>query len=136
MKHGTFVRGLVAGIVAVVTGSAVEIEALRAAAQQSESLIYAVYDGPDTAGQVFKTMQSAQVATGESIESYAVVSKDAKGKVRVRDQRKRDSGIGAVIGGVIGLIGGPIGVAAGAAAGGSVGYLTGEAVGIPREKVE
>jgi uncharacterized membrane protein len=56
--------------------------------------------------------------------------------VRVRDQRKRDAGVGAVLGGIIGLVGGPIGVAAGATAGGAVGYLTGDAVGIPRDKVE
>jgi uncharacterized membrane protein len=109
---------------------------LRAAAR-AETLIYAVYDGEDTAGQVFKTIRSAQGGeTGERIESYAVVSKDVKGKVRVRDQRKRDSVVGAVLGGIIGLVGGPAGVAAGAAAGGAVGYLTGEAVGIPRDKVD
>jgi len=33
-------------------------------------------------------------------------------------------------------VGGPIGVAAGATAGGAVGYLTGDAVGIPRDKVQ
>ncbi|HXI27625.1 MAG TPA: DUF1269 domain-containing protein [Vicinamibacterales bacterium] len=106
------------------------------AADRSETLVYAVYDGQDTAGQVFQSIKNAQHDTGERIESYAVVSKDLKGKVRVRDQRKRDAGVGAVLGGVIGLIGGPAGVAAGAAAGGAVGYLTGEAVGIPRDKVE
>jgi len=105
-------------------------------ADQSETLIYAVYDGENTAGQVFQSMKNAQHDTGERIESYAVVSKDSKGKVRVRDQRKRDAGVGAVLGGVIGLIGGPAGVAAGAAAGGAVGYLTGDVVGIPRDKVE
>ena len=56
--------------------------------------------------------------------------------VRVRDQRKTDAGVGAVVGGGIGLLGGPVGVAIGASAGGAVGYLTGEAVGIPRDKVE
>jgi uncharacterized membrane protein len=106
------------------------------AADRSETLVYAVYDGQNTAGKVFQSMKNAQHDTGERIESYAVVSKDLKGKVRVRDQRKRDAGVGAVPGGVIGLIGGPAGVAAGAAAGGAVGYLTGEAVGIPRDKVE
>jgi len=107
------------------------------AADRAETLIYAVYDGQDTAGQVFKSIRAAQGSqTGERIESYAVVSKDAKGKVIVRDQRGRDAGIGAVIGGVIGLVGGPAGVAAGAVAGGAVGYLTGDAVGIPRDKVE
>ena len=56
--------------------------------------------------------------------------------MRVRDQRKRDAGAGAIIGGVIGLLGGPIGVAAGATAGGAVGYLTGDAVGISHDEVE
>ena len=106
------------------------------AADRSETLVYAVYDGQDTAGQVFQSMKNTQRDTGERIESYAVVSKDLKGKIHVRDQRKRDAGVGAVLGGVIGLIGGPAGVAAGAAAGGAVGYLTGDAVGIPRDKVE
>jgi uncharacterized membrane protein len=106
------------------------------AADRSESLVYAVYDGQDTAGQVFQTMKNAQHDTGERIESYAIVSMDLKGKVSVRDQRKRDAGVGAVLGGVIGLIGGPAGVAAGAAAGGTFGYLTGDAVGIPQDKVQ
>jgi len=106
------------------------------AADRSETLVYAVYDGQDTASNVFKSMMSSQHATGEWIESYAIVSKDIKGKVRVRDQRKTDAGVGAVVGGVIGLVGGPIGVAAGATAGGAMGYLTGDAVGIPRDKVE
>ena len=104
--------------------------------QPSETLVYAVYDGQDTALQAFKTMRSAQAETGERIESYAVVSKDMKGKVHVRDQRKRDSGVGAVLGAVVGLVGGPLGVAAGATAGGAVGYLTGDAVGISRDNVE
>jgi len=107
------------------------------AAVSAETLIYAVYDGQDTASQVFKSIRAAEgPKTGERIESYAVVSKDMNGRVTVHDQRKRDTGIGAVLGGVIGLVGGPIGVAAGAAAGGAVGYLTGNAVGIPRDKVE
>lgn len=107
------------------------------ASDRPQTLIYAVYNGQDTAGEVFKSMQAAQGSqTGERIESYAVVSMDLKGKVRVRDQRRRDAGVGAVIGGIIGLLGGPAGVAAGAAAGGAIGYLTGDAVGIPRDKVE
>jgi len=121
---------------AVVAAGVIGAAAPRAEADKSETLVYAVYNGQDTASDVLKTMRSAQSSTGERIESYAVVSKDLKGKVRVRDQRKRDAGVGAVLGGVIGLIGGPIGVAAGATAGGAVGYLTGDAVGIPRDKVE
>jgi len=33
------------------------------------------------------------------------------------------------------VLGGPAGMAAGAAAGGGIGYLTGNAVGIPRERI-
>jgi uncharacterized membrane protein len=122
--------------VAFIAAALLTAAAVSAAASRQETLIYAVYNGQDTATQVFKTMKSAQDSTGERIESYAVVSKDLKGKVRVRDQRKRDAGAGAIIGGVIGLLGGPIGVAAGATAGGAVGYLTGDAVGISHDEVE
>jgi uncharacterized membrane protein len=102
----------------------------------SETLIYASYDGEETAGKVFKTMKANQKATGEHIESYAIVSKDIGAKTHVRDQRHRDARVGAVLGGVIGVLGGPAGAVAGAAAGGSLGYLTGNEVGIPKEAVE
>jgi uncharacterized membrane protein len=136
MRVQKVVRGTAMLFAAVLIAGAGNREHLRAAGDRSETLIYAVYNGQDTASQVFKTMKSAQNTTGERIESYAVVAKDLKGKVKIVDQRKRDAGVGAVLGGVIGLVGGPIGVAAGATAGGAMGYLTGDAVGIPRDKVE
>ncbi|HMF93410.1 MAG TPA: DUF1269 domain-containing protein [Vicinamibacterales bacterium] len=136
MRSQKVVRRIAATVAATaITAIATGIPTLRAA-DKSETLIYAVYDGQDTASQVYKTMQQNQSSTGERIEAYAVVSKDLKGKVRIRDQRRRDAGVGAVIGGVIGLVGGPVGVAAGATAGGAVGYLTGNAVGISRDNVE
>src|SRR5262252_2863274 len=136
MRSQKVIRRIAATVAAAaITAIATGIPTLRAA-DKSETLIYAVYNGQDTASQVYKTMQQNQSSTGERIEAYAVVSKDLKGKVRIRDQRRRDSGIGAVVGGVIGLVGGPVGVAAGAAAGGAAGYLTGDAVGISRDNVE
>ena len=135
MRFEQVMRTAVASVTAALTAG-VLAAAAPAADGRSETLVYAVYDGQDTATQVFNTMKSAQNSTGERIESYAVVSKDLKGKVKVRDQRKRDAGAGAIVGGVIGLLGGPIGVAAGATAGGAVGYLTGDAVGISRDEVE
>jgi uncharacterized membrane protein len=135
MRIKKVVRRAAASVVTVLFAGAVGAAALRAG-EKSETLVYAVYDGQDTAGDVFKSMKSAQSSTGERIESYAVVAMDLKGKVKIRDQRRRDAGVGAVIGGVIGLVGGPAGVAAGATAGGAVGYLTGDAVGIPRDQVE
>jgi uncharacterized membrane protein len=137
MRAQTVVGRIAASVAAGLFACGIGMAALSAATQHPQTLIYAVYDGQDTAGKVFASMKSAQgAATGEVIESYAVVSKDAKGKVKVRDQRKRDAAVGSLLGGVIGLIGGPMGIAAGASAGGSIGYLTGDAVGIPREKVD
>jgi len=106
------------------------------AATTSQTLVFAVYEGQNTADQNLKTMIQAQRKTGERIESYAVVSKDPKGKVSVIDQRRTDASVGAVIGAVVGLVGGPVGAAVGATAGGAAGYLTGDAVGIPREDVD
>jgi uncharacterized membrane protein len=102
----------------------------------SQSLVYASYEGEEAASNVFKTMKANQKATGEHILSYAIVSKDPKGKVHVRDQRKKDARVGAIMGAVIGVVGGPAGAVAGAAAGGSLGYLTGDDVGISKDMVE
>jgi uncharacterized membrane protein len=129
-------RSLVLAIAAVLIAGATGRSAVRAASDKPESLIYAVYPGEKTAGDVFKTMVKSQRSTGERIEAYAVVSKDLKGNVHIRDQRKTDAGVGAVIGGVIGLLGGPITAALAAGAGGAAGYLTGNAVGISKENVE
>ena len=136
MRAETIVRGATVAVAAVLTAGTIGVVALRAQDTQRHTLVYAAYDGQDTAGQVFKTMKSAQGETGERIESYAVVSKDLKGNVRVRDQRKTGAGVGAVVGGIIGLLGGPAGAVAGATAGGAVGFLTGDAVGISRESVK
>lgn len=129
-------RGSVAAFaVAVLIASGISVP-VRASGDKAESLVYAVYQGQNTAAGVFKSMNKAQGSTGERIEAYAIVSKDLKGKVRVHDQRKTDAGIGAVVGGVVGLLGGPLTAALAAGAGGAAGYLTGNAVGIPRDKVE
>ena len=137
MRAERILQGVALSVAGIAACCLLGAAALRAAADdKSETMIYAVYNGQDTATDVFKTMRSNQKATGERIEAYAVVSKDLKGKVHVRDQRKTDAGVGAAVGGVIGLLGGPIGVAVGATAGGAAGFLTGEAVGISHESVQ
>lgn len=136
MKVQRIVCEVTVCIAAVLTAGTTSVAALGAQEARSQTLVYAAYDGQDSATQVFKTMRSAQSETGERIEAYAVVSKDLNSRVRVRDQRKTGAGVGAVVGGVIGLLGGPVGVAAGAAAGGAAGYLTGNAVGISRDSVQ
>src|SRR5262245_14005754 len=102
-----FVRSVAALCGVAITGIAWIASPVAAQQITSETLIYAAYEGEDTASQVFKEMKSSQKATGEHILSYAIVSKDQKGKVQVRDQRKRDAKVGAVLGALIGVLGGP-----------------------------
>jgi uncharacterized membrane protein len=111
--------------------------ATPARAQDSpQSLIYAVYDNETGAMNAYKSLQQAQREQVVRLDSYAVISKDAKGKVHVqRSNQKKGTIAGAVVGGLIGSLGGPAGAAVGATAGGAVGHATGEAVGIPREDI-
>ncbi len=55
----------------------------RVSAQQvnSHTLVYAVYHGEHTAGDVLAYLRKTQRAAGERIESYAVVSKSLDGKL-------------------------------------------------------
>ena len=122
---------LVAGLVAI--GS------IRLAHADSsttpQSLVYGVYDGENTAKDAYNSMKQAQKQGVIHIDSFAVISKDQKGKVHVKSTQKRGARTGAIIGALVGVLGGPAGMAAGAAAGGGLGYLTGNAVGIPRDSI-
>jgi len=109
-------------------------QAAKEAAPQT--LVYAVYDSETGAKQAFDALKQSQREGVIHIHNFAVVSKDQKGKVHVQSTQKRDAGAGAIIGALIGLLGGPVGAAAGAAAGGGIGFLTGDAVGIPRDKID
>jgi uncharacterized membrane protein len=125
-------------IFAAVIAGALAWAATPARAQQTpQSLIYAVYDNETGAMDAYKSLQQAQREKVVRLESYAVVSKDANGKVHVqRSNQKKGTIAGAVVGGLIGSLGGPAGAAVGATAGGAMGRATGEAFGIPREDIK
>jgi uncharacterized membrane protein len=108
----------------------------RAQTSVPQSLVYAVYDSPNGAADAFKAMKETQKKGVIHIDSYAVVSKDDKGKVHVHSTQKKGARAGAVVGALVGAIGGPAGAAVGAAAGGGIGYLTGNAVGIPKQDID
>jgi uncharacterized membrane protein len=108
----------------------------RAQTATPQTLVYAVYDSETGAKDAFDAMKQTQKEGVIHIDSYAVVSKDEKGKVRVHSTQKRGALAGTIVGALVGVLGGPAGVAAGAAAGGGLGYLTGATVGIPREDIQ
>jgi hypothetical protein len=64
---------------------------LSAQQVSSQTVVYAVYDGEATAGNVLKNMQKAQGTTEERIESSAVVSRSPSGKVVVHEHPTKPS---------------------------------------------
>jgi uncharacterized membrane protein len=104
--------------------------------QVPQSLVLGVYDTEDGAGNAYKAMKESQKEGVIHVDSFAVISKDPKGKVHVHSTQKRGATAGAVIGALVGVLGGPVGAVVGAGAGGGLGYLTGSAVGIPKEDID
>jgi uncharacterized membrane protein len=127
----SFGRWIVAGIAVATIGA----PGIARAQSVPQSLVYAVYDSETGAKDAFNAMKETQRQGVIHIDSFAVVSKDAKGHVRVQSTQKRGALAGSIIGALVGVIGGPAGVALGAGAGGGIGFLTGNAVGIPLEDI-
>jgi uncharacterized membrane protein len=98
--------------------------------------IVAAFNSPDTAGQVMEDLKQGRREGLIGIIDAAVVVKDAEGKVKVTDAKKRGvKGFvtGGVIGALIGLVAAPAAAVtaaaaagAGAASGGVLGGLTGK----------
>lgn len=76
-------------------------------------VIVAAFKDIDGASNALKTLQDAKREKFITIEDAAVITKDANGKVKIKDTADMGAGkgatIGAVAGGVIGLLAGPVG---------------------------
>lgn len=76
-------------------------------------VIVAAFKDIDGASNALKTLQDARREKFIIIEDAAVITKDANGKVKIKDTADMGAGkgatIGAITGGVIGLLAGPVG---------------------------
>jgi len=95
-------------------------------------VIVAAYNSPDRAAQVMADLKEGKKEGLIGIIDAAVVVKDADGKLKVTDAKRRSTRgfiTGGVIGGVVGLLAGPVGWAA--LGGGVIGGLVGKVRGAP-----
>ena len=68
------------------------------------NLIVIVFDDPEEAGKVRETIKSVQQTGHIRLDDSAVVVKDKKGKVHIKNQVDRGIKVGAVSGGFLGLL--------------------------------
>jgi uncharacterized membrane protein len=90
--------------------------------ENKQSTIVVVYDGQDTADQVYQTLRDLQHQGKIHIKTAAVVTRKSDGTLKLNHKRRVTVGKGAVGGGVVGLLlMGSGGLIAGAVIGGLIG---------------
>jgi uncharacterized membrane protein len=87
--------------------------------------VVAAFNDQQKAGEVLKSMKELEKEGVILLMNAAIMTKDAKGKISVKETKdvdaKHGAVFGAIVGGLLGLLGGPVGVVVGAAAGAATG---------------
>ena len=105
-------------------------------------LIVAAFKEETAADEALKTLKEAKKERLIGIQDAAIIRRDEKDKLHIKETADLGGGkgaaIGGVLGGVLGLIGGPAGVVVGGAAGAAVGGFTAKLfdAGIPDDRLE
>ena len=93
-------------------------------------IIVAAFNDPNRAAEIMGELKQGKKEGLIGIIDAAVVVKDAEGKLKVKDAKRRSTKgmiTGGVVGGVLGLLAGPVGWLA--VGGGAIGALAGKAAG-------
>ena len=95
---------------------------------KSSTLLYWPYLIPMKSGvQAYKDLRKAEKDKKIDLENSVVVSKDADGKIQIKEEAEKSgkgAKVGALVGGALGILAGPGGVVAFGALGAAVGGLT------------
>jgi uncharacterized membrane protein len=93
-------------------------------------IIVAAFNDPNRAAEIMDELKQGKKEGLIGIIDAAVVVKDAEGKLKVKDAKRRSTKgmiTGGVVGGVLGLLAGPVGLLA--VGGGAIGALAGKVSG-------
>ncbi|MFN3334189.1 MAG: DUF1269 domain-containing protein [Caldilinea sp.] len=93
-------------------------------------VLVAAFNDPNRAAEIMGELKQGKKEGLIGIIDAAVVVKDAEGKLKVKDSKRRSRKgfiTGGVVGGVLGLLAGPVGWLA--VSGGAIGALAGKAAG-------
>ena len=89
--------------------------------------IVVVFSNESQAHKGSKALKELQEQGSLNVHGMALITKEADGKLSLKDEADEGplgTAVGAVVGGLIGLIGGPVGVAVGVAGGALIGSTT------------
>ncbi len=110
--------------------------------QVAVKLIVANYEEEDAAGEALKKLKDIEVHSDLRFLDAAVIHRDDKSKIHIKETSDPGGGKGAAAGGtigaLIGVLAGPPGIIVGGAVGALVGGVTAKAIdsGIPNDKLE
>ena len=90
-------------------------------------LILAVFEDESAAANSYKALHQAEKEKKIDLENVIVISKEAEGKIHVKESAEEISGevgIGALVGGALGILAGPLGIITFGAMGAALGGLS------------
>ena len=110
--------------------------------QVAVKLIVANYEEEDAAGEALKKLKDIEVHSDLRFLDAAVIHRDDKNKIHIKETSDPGGGKGAAAGGtigaLIGVLAGPPGIVIGGAVGALVGGVTAKSIdsGIPNDRLE
>jgi uncharacterized membrane protein len=90
-------------------------------------MVLAVFEDEAAASKTFKDLHGAEKEDRIDFKNVVVISKEAEGKIHVKETAERMAGdvsIGALVGGALGILAGPVGIITFGAMGAALGGLT------------
>jgi uncharacterized membrane protein len=134
-SHATIKRAALA-VALLFTFASGAGPAQAAPRDDSSKLLVSIYDNEVPADAALRALKSARDRGAIASEAYALVIRDASGKVKLRERRARGTRGGQTVAAVGGVLGVRTGTGLGASATEATDYLMSNVVGMQKELVD